>query len=73
MRNGNVNQGEVVGFSEKRLAEIWCLLNRWEIPKELKEKFNKESYDSGEVMGAMKLIELLIGKKKCLKQWNLKK
>lgn len=56
-------------ITEKRLAEMWCELNKYLVPKELKGM--SPIFNHGDdAMGAMKLIESLVGKENCLKEWN---
>lgn len=53
-------------YTSTRLAQIWCELNCWKIPKEMKKlKLNKS-----EAWGVMKFIETLVSKKEINKQWD---
>lgn len=61
------------GVSDRRLAEMWCELNRWGWPKEMPRPEERRSPDEGgnprrsEMMG-----EILnkIGIRECLREWN---
>lgn len=53
---------------ENRLSEIWCELNSWRIPKELRDLI--EPQNVGQVTNVMREITGKIGKEKCLKEWN---
>lgn len=59
-------------ISRERLAEMWCQLNRWEIPEEFKGEIPVHSFNNSEKGAvAMKAIKRLIGQAKCIEQWNL--
>jgi len=61
----------------KRLAEMWCELNRWTFPKELKE-LEPNDWNKLPPMGigckplreAMNFIANKITHKECLREWN---
>lgn len=52
-------------ISKKRLAEIWCELNCWKAPKELKPALSKN-----QAWGAMVLIKCLLPQKLIDDTWN---
>jgi hypothetical protein len=61
----------------KRLAEIWCELNRWNFPFELKVLEPKDwndmppmGRDHNTLSEAMRFIEAKITHKECLREWN---
>lgn len=61
----------IKGISKDRLAEMWCELNRWEIPSELKNEIKEHVFQNSDKGAlAMKEIERIVGKNECLKKWN---
>lgn len=56
---------------ERILAKKWCSLNRWD-----KVKIGRNTYGGREdkdfAIAIMATIEMAIGKKKCLEEWNTK-
>lgn len=57
---------ELEGLSNKRLAEIWCELNRWEKPKELESAISVNN-----AIKYMNEIQEKITHKECLRQWHI--
>ena len=57
-------------ISEQRLREIWCQLNRYQVPKEFVGQLNEDAWDLPKCLGMMAVIEALIGKSACLEEWN---
>jgi len=62
---------------EKKLAKMWCQLNRWEWPKELEHKkpswwMNPKDRSQKLTLSSplMAMIEVMIGEKKCLHYWR---
>lgn len=59
-----------------KLARMWCELNCWELPEELKsikpdwwdEKTNQKHQDF--VMPLLRKIESITSKKECLRYWQ---
>lgn len=57
--------------TKKRMAEMWCELNTYKVPKEFKKEllpFNSGNSDRAAI--AMKDIQDLIGLKACLRTWR---
>jgi hypothetical protein len=64
------------GLPTKRMAEIWCTLNIWEFPEELKA-FEPKNWNGSKKIGRhsevtpfMEYIQSTIGLKECLREWN---
>ena len=60
--------------TDKALAEWWCVLNTWGWPGELPNvcPHSLNSLDNHRRYSLMSTIARKVGKKKCLKQWNLR-
>lgn len=59
-------------FDDKRLAEMWCELNRWGWPKEISNPELKSLEEHGNPRRAtlMNDIRHKIGIEACLREWN---
>lgn len=60
----------------KRLAQMYCEINSWKWPSELK-KFKPEKYEAGNQscrfgIAIMDMIKEIIGDKTCSREWNRK-
>jgi len=59
---------------EDKLAKMWCDLNRYQWPKELKnytpQLFSERDYRRSYTTPMMKLIESFIGLEACLIEWR---
>jgi hypothetical protein len=55
-------------YEEQTLARMWCQLNTWKVPPELKEEIIVPTYDS--IHPYMDAIVGKIGMSACLKYWN---
>lgn len=53
----------------KRFAEMWCELNCWETPKEIRKKIKRDLARS-EVPGAMAVCEAFTTKKEIDDAWK---
>lgn len=65
---------QLEGFTDDQLADFWCILNRWEWPKEIPnpepvlDPIMKCSTPRRDVF--MREIESIVGHKLCSKRWN---
>lgn len=56
---------------KKRLCEMWCDLNSWDIPKELKGEILTHNYKNSERGSlAMRDIVAIVGINACLDEWR---
>lgn len=53
-----------------KLAKLWCAMNRFEVPPELKKKNDGRDLTKEQIWGAMILIQFLVKKKDLLEEWN---
>lgn len=60
-------------LDNRKLAEIWGILNNWEWPKEIPDPENPPSKDRKRRNVLMKWINNTIGHKECLKYSNVTK
>lgn len=58
------------GFSDQRLAEMWCQLNRWGWPKDLPDPELKSLEGNPRRSAIMREIASTIGMRACLREWN---
>lgn len=58
-------------ITKKRMAEMWCELNTYKVPKEFKGELSPFKFGSSERAHiAMEDIVSIIGKTACLKEWR---
>jgi hypothetical protein len=59
-------------ISNKRLAEIWCIVNSWKVPKEFEHLLRNHApgNTNPEASQLMKFITLKLGINKCLEEWD---
>ena len=69
--SGVSDSTQLLGATDsKTLAKWWCLLNRWDWPKELGEAEPRDAPQPKKRTELMNEISRIIGHKECLREWN---